>query len=369
MNTFKSNVGAISTAVQKGGKSITGWALVQQTFNQKMSQAKEVVETLGIKIGQALLPTVTTLLSNVLPVISNVATWVINSGILQTSLTVLGNIIKGVAGFVSGLISGIGRVISFFKQNQVAALALLIPLGMLSAVLVNLAIGAIASFMASLPELIGGFAIWAAGAWAAAAGTIAATWPILAIGAAIAILIGIIILLVTHWKQVVSFLQGAWQAFTSWFGNAIHAVGQFFVNLWNGILAGLHAAWDAITGAVKTALSFLLNTFTAPFRAIGKLFQWLYDHNVYFKRLVDKIRAIVSMVVVWLHAQWDKVTKFITGGWDLLVSTATTIWNNITGAIQKAVNFVVGWVRGQIQSHVNDLRQKWFMLQAIVQQA
>src|SRR5258708_382840 len=58
MATFQGNVKNISSAVQQGGNSITGWATVQGSFNQKMDQARAVVETLGIKLGTVLLPIV-----------------------------------------------------------------------------------------------------------------------------------------------------------------------------------------------------------------------------------------------------------------------------------------------------------------------
>lgn len=59
LKVFQGNVTGITDAVKKGGDSITGWSLVQQNFNFRIAQAKEVVETLGIKLGTALLPVVT----------------------------------------------------------------------------------------------------------------------------------------------------------------------------------------------------------------------------------------------------------------------------------------------------------------------
>jgi hypothetical protein len=53
---FSNNVKNISAAATKGGSDVQGWADVQKTFNQRMSEAKGTLEALGIRIGSALLP-------------------------------------------------------------------------------------------------------------------------------------------------------------------------------------------------------------------------------------------------------------------------------------------------------------------------
>ncbi|OLE52812.1 MAG: phage tail tape measure protein, partial [Acidobacteria bacterium 13_1_20CM_3_53_8] len=77
MESFKTNVDAISKSLNTGGSSIEGWSTVQQNFNFKMSQAKEVIETTGIKIGTALMPAVTQL-SNAFTFLVGVGTNVAN---------------------------------------------------------------------------------------------------------------------------------------------------------------------------------------------------------------------------------------------------------------------------------------------------
>ena len=69
--TFKDDVSGIAGAVKQGGSSIVGWSLVQDTFNQKVAQGKEIIETLGIRLGQLLLPAATNVMNTVLPLASN----------------------------------------------------------------------------------------------------------------------------------------------------------------------------------------------------------------------------------------------------------------------------------------------------------
>jgi len=56
MKEYTSDIDSIGSALKSGSKDVQGWADVQKDFNFKISQAKEVIETLSIKIGTALLP-------------------------------------------------------------------------------------------------------------------------------------------------------------------------------------------------------------------------------------------------------------------------------------------------------------------------
>src|SRR5712691_1986098 len=89
-----------------------------------------------------------------------------------------------------------GQVVNFFQQNAGALTALKI---------VGIAVGG-----AVIASLVVGFYAWAVAAWAAAIATIAATWPILAIGAAVALVVVGIILAVQHWGEITKWLGGVW---------------------------------------------------------------------------------------------------------------------------------------------------------------
>lgn len=64
-NTAYTNgaVGAISKTTAEAGGNVKGWSEIQGTFNVRMGQAKEQVEVLGIRIGNALLPYMTKLMT------------------------------------------------------------------------------------------------------------------------------------------------------------------------------------------------------------------------------------------------------------------------------------------------------------------
>lgn len=368
--TFQTDVGNISNAVKKGGTSITGWADIQGDFNQKVSQAKEVVETLGIKVGTALIPVVESLMSNLLPVIVSFGDWLTSGNRLQNGINAVIGVLSTIIGTIATVVSVGANIVGFFQHCQVAAAALLIPLGALGGYFVFLGVTAVVAFIAAAPAMIAGFIAGAAAAWTMAAGVIAATFPFILIGAAIGAVIAIIILLVTHWGQVVSFLQSTWSAFSGWFMGALGTVGNFFKGIWDGIVTFIQGVWAKITGGIKGAwnmvvsiiqgaLNFVKDVITFDFNIIVGLFSWLYDHNYYFKDLVDTIRNVIQGVLDWLKSAWTNGVNFIVGLWNTLSNGARSLWGNITSSIMAAVNNVVNFIRAVWAADVAVLTALW----------
>ena len=77
MATFQADTDGVAEHVRKGGKAIEGWADVSATFNQKLAKLKDGTQALAIKIGTALLPSVTNVVgaigSKALPAVSSFA--------------------------------------------------------------------------------------------------------------------------------------------------------------------------------------------------------------------------------------------------------------------------------------------------------
>jgi TP901 family phage tail tape measure protein len=90
-------------AMKSHSDAVAGWDKVQGDFNTKVDQAKEVVETLGIKIGTALLPVATSLFNLVLPLVSGFDDWITKSGTLSQITGELSGWISNVSGYVSTL--------------------------------------------------------------------------------------------------------------------------------------------------------------------------------------------------------------------------------------------------------------------------
>lgn len=373
-----------------------------QIFSQVLQGVLHAaLPVIGALVGQ-LLPALFNLASAIAPVVQGILQWIANSGIISASFQILGGVISTVIGILSGLINGIATVVRFFQQNQVAALALLIPLGALGAYFAVVAFYAIALATVAIPPLIAGFITWATTAAAAAIAQLALIWPILAIGAAIGLLIGIIILLVTHWGQVVSFLRGVWSAFTSWFMGVLTAIGSFFTGIWKKIAAFFTGIWTALVGsakaqgvvftswwhgvwqgvqnvfsgvwtflqnAAKIGFQILLAIIFGPIIAIVNLFNWLYQHNYYFKAMIDAIVGFVRAGLAWLHNAWQMNVVALTMLWKRIASIATAAWALTTLVIRTAIQTVVSWLQGIWNGVTTWIQGAWHKIASIASAA
>ena len=356
MSVFRGNLTAITGSVKQGGTAITGWTQVQGDFNTKVEQAKAAGSAFMIMLGTELLPVFSKLVTNILPIVTNLMTWEQKTHTIQ-------NAIAGLVTAIVNVVTTGAAIVSFFQHNQAALVALGVALVIAAGIIGGLLVAALVS--------------WAVAAWAAAIAMIAATWPFMLIGAAIALLIVGIILLVQHWGQVVSFLRGIWQAFASWFMGALHAVGAFFASIWsgissfflgvwNGIVAGVRAAWAFIVNIIKVGIEVVLIILFAPIILIAALFIWLYQHNTYFQMLIDAIVGFVKAGIAWLMTAWHNVIQWIVGAWQYLVTAATMYFMLVYVTIQSKVQQVQAFLVGIWNNVVSFLAGIWKSITAKV---
>ena len=186
LETFGGNVKSITDAVNKGGNAITGWSDVQGTFNFKMDKAKEVVETVGIKIGEKLLPTLGKLMDGFSsPAFEKFAT---------TMGDDLGNALEKTVNTISDTVKAVTRMVDFFQKN-------------------NGALDTAKVVVLALAGAIGGaltFSLYTAAtaAWAALAPWLVAAAPFIAVGAVIGVVVAGIVLAIQHWGDITGWITG-----------------------------------------------------------------------------------------------------------------------------------------------------------------
>lgn len=98
--TFQTDVDGIAQHVTQGGDAVEGWADVQKTFNQRLSEAKDSLGALGIKIGTYALPPLTKFMGYVadtaIPAVEHLAGDVKNT--LAPAFDTIGAGISGLGG-------------------------------------------------------------------------------------------------------------------------------------------------------------------------------------------------------------------------------------------------------------------------------
>lgn len=170
---------------------------------------------------------------------------------LVTALTNVGAGISKIIGFGAS-------IVSFFQKNQVAA-------DLLYGVLASVAGIALAFAITTIPTMVTAFVAWAIAAGAAAVATLAATWPILAIGAIIALVVAGIILAVQHWGQIIDWLKSVWGTIVTFFNDrvifplqiAFKVFGTVFQGIWDGVVSGFKGGINDIISGINGFISFI----------------------------------------------------------------------------------------------------------------
>jgi hypothetical protein len=144
------------------------------------------------------------------------------------------------------------------------------------------------------------------------------------IGAGIGALIGLAVGLVT---DLVILIVENWDAIVSWCSNACAAIGQFFVDLWNGIVA----VWNTVAEWFNTWV----------IQPVANFFVWLWiTVSGFFVNLWDGIVAIWNTVAEWFNT-WvvQPVINFFVGLWTGISNAASACWNAIVAFFTPAVEW------------------------------
>jgi TP901 family phage tail tape measure protein len=270
-DTFAQNVKAIGDAGAHAGKDVTGWSEVTNTLSFKLDQAKEVVETLGIRIGMILLPVVKDLVSG----FTDVAQWALQAG-------------------------------SWLEHHKEVAEAL--------------GIGIAAVLLPSLWGVV-------AALGAAAVEAVIAAAPFIAAAAVVAGLAYGFMQLVDHWKTVERVFAAGFDWFKSHWKEVIAVVLPgigllvngivWMVEHWKTVEAALGEVWKAISGGfmivfvdpIKDAVHLLLSWFDAQLQSWNRLFthdipSWWHDAVGFFDSVfVRPIQDALRFLVTWFSVQ------------------------------------------------------------------
>ena len=202
--------------------------------------------------------------------------------------------------------------------------------------------------------LVAALTMAAIAAWAFVAPLLVAAAPFILIGLAIGLVVAGLFLLWTHWKQIGAWLSGVWNAIVSGVGGFFHWLGDEAGKLWAAITGHFHAGaakvggamsalggfftglWSDIQGIFKKAVAVITFLIFGWVYALVGLFSWLYNHNYYFKALVDGIRAEFERAKQLVMAIWNGITGWLAAAWNKLKTMA-----------QAAFAFVVAVVRAE----------------------
>lgn len=334
MSYFQAATDKVGQSLRSKSKDVENWDKIQGTFNQKMSQAKQSVESMGIAIGTALLPAVTKIANKVVEIVTPIAQWT------ETHQHLTAIILASVTGFmlfVGAVNLGVKVVKSItgaFSALGTVAKGIGKLLGLVSAENDAVAVSAEGATVATEGEAV-----------ATEASTVASEENVVATDA-----------------QAVSWLRiGVILAGTAIKLGVMKAAQ----------IAQTVATWAATTAtdAFNVAMAIATSPITLVIAAIVALvagFIYLWTHCKGFRDFwIDAWHDIVGAVkdvVGWVEGHWRIIISIIGGPLGLAVALVTKYWKDIVKYFMDgvhAVEAVLNWfgsLPGKFEKWLTDAR-------------
>lgn len=169
-----------------------------------------------------------------------------------------------------------------------------------------------------------------------------------------------------------------WDAICSWCSTALAAVGQFFVNLWQGVVdvwnvcadwfneyviqpvAGFFSGlWEGISSAASTCWNAIVEFFSPAIDWFSQLFGsvWqtisdiFYNIGVIASGCWEIIKAVWGIVSEWFNEHIiTPVSNFFTGLWNGVKNVAIAAWEGI----KSVFSTIGGWINEKIIQPVGE---------------
>jgi TP901 family phage tail tape measure protein len=325
MAYFKKATEEVSAAGKKNGEHISTWAKTQQNLNVQLSQAKEVLAAVGVKIGTAFIPVVSGALKGTQAFIGYMMK---NPPLLYTLAGIFGGIlVVTISAYIAKLVwAGITSVINFVKMTAagvVWSVKTAISISQTLALWAMYGVEWVAGTAASIAETT---ALWAmyAGEWIAKSAATGATW-----------LAG----------QVVTF-AGAVAAGAAWVAST---AGQLVVSAaaWVGNSTRTVGALAVQNGALLAQKAILLAS--AAWLGIVTIAQWAWNAAMDANPIGLIIMGIVALVaaIIWVATQttifqdaWQVASGFVIAVWTAISAFFVAVWNGIVNYVSAAIHNV-----------------------------
>ncbi len=262
----------------------------------------------------------------------------------STMFDTVGGVIKNVVGDVGTFAKGVGDTVKFFRDGGTPAQ---IVKDALAGIAIAIAAIKIGQFVAALPGLIVQLGLWAAAQWAVASATIITALPYIAIGALIALVVTGIILAIQHWGEISKWLMGVWDAVSKffqgfWAGTValFGGIGQWFHDRWNEAAKGTMDAFGAVGQWFHDRWTDISNIFSG----VGKWFS---------NRFTDAYSAITGIfggIGEWFHQKWQNIVTNFTNVFSGISSVVSGVFNSTISWFKNGFNGIIDLVNGVIKN-------------------
>lgn len=327
---LKTNLRAMGDSSKYAGSMLKEFEGMAGTTKAQMQIFSNNITAVKIALGNALLPTINSVMQSLAPFLQKMSEWananpelVSKIALATTAILGLGVAIGAIGLIIPAIVSGMGVLVSVFG-----------------------AIGSFVGMVSSAVSTIGVFGAVVAGL----------SFPVTTIVAGITALVAGGVLLWQNWDTVKAKADEVWFAIGEIVAMAVENVKSYFVGIgdWFG------RVWEGI----KTVISTKINEIKQAF------FEWLSGMPVPVQEMVANIISIFEgMAMMWdivkvsaqIAWQWIKDTanttaQEVTTAWQTFISHLSVMWDNIKTYAKSAWDGVVAITKPIIDTLVNIIR-------------
>lgn len=255
-----------------------------------------------------------------------------------------GIILEIVMSTIGDLLTTIGNALQSIAQNEVAA-EVLKAIGAAIAIIV----GAILLWNAAQLILNGLMTIFAV-----------VTSPITLIILAIVAAITAIILIIKNWGAISEWFGELWTSITDTLKDVWNSVKEFFINCWQSICDTAKNIWNAIKEFLANIWEGIKNIATTVWTAISNFFSNIWNGiknvatNIWngikttISNVINGIRNIINNVLNTIRTIWNNI-------WNGIKDVVSNVWNGITNTIGNVIN----GIKDTISNILNTISNTW----------
>lgn len=169
----------------------------------------------------------------------------------------------------------------------------------------------------------------------------------------------IVLFIINPFAGVFNYLYENFEGFRNVVNNVVNAIKNFFVDLWNGIVAGAKAAWNWICDAVQFGVMLIGSVLSAAFDIITLPFRFIWENcKQYVFAAWEWIKSAVSTAI-------NAVKNVITTVWNAVSNTFTTVWNACKNAVMTVWNAIVNFITPIINTIKNAITTAWNAIKSV----
>ena len=321
------------------------------TTANKLQLLKNNVSGLGITIGTALLPMVSSVAEKLSTVIASVTDWAQKNPVLASTLTKVAvgtvAVVGGIAAVALGVTTIIGPIALAISSFSVLGSSSGVAITMLGKMIAPIkAIGTVFGLVGK---------------------TMLANPMILAITAIVAVVAGAAYLIYKNWEPIKAFFSDLWSGVQSTISSS-----------WNGIKSTLSEAWGGIKEVFNTGINFI--------KDIIKSVDTVFSNNPILNILLPFIgipRMIIanwSTITAFFGQIWGAISSyFMTGvntiktyfvnGFNAVYGVVSSVWTSITSFIGTAFTTVSGVISAGMTAIGLFMSSAWGVIKNIVSTA